>query len=98
MNKDQIIREISDYIKSKGGFPNEWYVGITNNAEDRLFKEHNVDKEKGVRIWRTANTEDEARQIERYFLEAVRTDGGPGGGSHAARQVYAYKKTWRTSP
>lgn len=98
MQKEQLIREIADYIKSVGGFPREWYVGIAASARDRLFGDHKVDEKNGNWIFRTADSSDEARESERYFLDVVYTDGGQGGGDWSSKQVYAYKKTWQTEP
>ena len=98
MNKQQIIQDIFNHIKNGGGFPNEWYVGIANDAEGRLFSDHNVDRQTATWIWRPAESSEEAREIEQYFLNAVRTDGGQGGGDRTSKQVYAYKKTWQTRP
>lgn len=98
MDKDQIIREISSHIKNRGGFPQDWYIGISQDARKRLFIDHNVDEEKDAWIYKTANSNKEAREIEDYFVNKVRTDGGPGGGDKESKMVYAYKKSDRTNP
>jgi len=98
MNKDQLIREISDYLKQSGGNPREWYVGISQDARKRLFQDHSVDEKKDSWIYRTADSNKEARESEDYFLNKVGTDGGPGGGDTSSTMVYAYKKNSHTNP
>lgn len=98
MDKDQIIREISAHIKERGGFPRDWYTGISQDAKERLFTDHNVDKEKDAWIFITANSNKEAREIEDYFVNKIGTDGRPGGGDKESKMIYAYKKTPHIEP
>jgi hypothetical protein len=92
-SKEQIIDEITEHFK--GYAYSNCYVGITEDAKDRLFNEHNVSKENGHWIYRTANSEKIAREIEQHFLDAG-MDGGGGGGTGNSNIVYAYKKTSET--
>ncbi len=92
---DEIVTDISNHIKKRGGSYAEYYCGITNDAERRLFDEHNVDKEHGVWIYRTANSDDVARKVEQYFL-AKGCEGGSGGGDEDSNVVYCYKITRTT--
>jgi len=92
-SKEEIIKKIEDYMKKRGGTYRDWYVGITDDAERRLFTEHNVDKDNGNWCRREAYTSDDAREVEKYFLDECGTDGGPGGGNDDSNFVYAYKKT-----
>lgn len=98
MSKEQIIKDISDYIKKNEGFPKEWYVGISQDARKRLFEDHWVDEMKHLWVYRKADTNKKAREIEDYFLNKVGTDGGPGGGDTSAKTVYVYKKNSHTNP
>ena len=94
-SKEEIIRDIADYFK---GIPyKDCYIGITSDAERRLFVEHNVSREKGYWIYRTASSHKVAREIEQHFIERG-MDGGTGGGDEDSRIVYAYKKTSHTNP
>ena len=34
-------------VQNNGGVYSNWYVGIASDIEQRLFGDHNVDKEKG---------------------------------------------------
>lgn len=78
-----------------GDYPN-WYVGIATNPEQRLYEEHNVDKN-GLCVYREAENSNIAREIEEYFVNILGTDGGGGGGDNTTRFVYAYKKTAYTN-
>lgn len=95
-SKQSIIQVIKDYIANcDGSYPswNKWYVGITSDPRNRLFKDHRVDENKGGWIHDTAENSFIAREVETYFVNSLGTDGGPGGGDHTTRFVYAYRKT-----
>lgn len=50
-----IVDEINDHLSKSGKrYYSEFYIGITNDVNRRLFKEHNVTKEKAWWIYRTA--------------------------------------------
>ncbi len=94
-SKQEIINDIAAHFK---GIPyKNCYVGITSDVERRLFGDHNVSKDKGHWIYRTASSNSIAREIEQHFLDAG-MDGGPGGGDATSRIVYAYEKTSYTNP
>jgi len=92
--KQEIIDEIKVHIESEKGPFNTWYIGITNDANRRLFEEneHNVSKENGWWIYRSSGTKEIAQDIEKYFLE-LGLKGGTGGGTEDSIIVYAYKIT-----
>ena len=97
--EEQIIHDIERRIgweRDSEDFPN-WYVGITANPDDRLFNDHNVNKDdKGDWICRQAADIQVAREVERYFIEKHRTKGGPGGGDDRSLFVYAYRMSSHT--
>ena len=97
-SEDQIKREIKNYIDEGGGDYPSWYVGISEDPEDRLFNDHGVDRDSDAWIYDWAQTSDAARRIELYFFEILGTAGGPGGGDVDTRAVYAYKKQAHTDP
>lgn len=94
--KQDIINDISEHIRKEGSGPSRWYVGISEDARDRLFNQHGVSEQNGRWIYRTAASSAIVREIEEYFVQTMGTDGGTGGGTDASRQVYAYKKTTAT--
>lgn len=92
----KIKEDIRNYIAGSGY--SSWYVGISEDPRNRLFNEHNVDEKGGGWIFRWATSADVARRIERYFIDILGTDGGPGGGDVDAEAVYGYKKKPHTDP
>ena len=93
--KDEIIQEILSHMDECGGFKKNWYVGISQDAKDRLINGHGVTD---AYIYREAESASVAREVEQYFIDQVGTDGGPGGGDESSNQVYAYKKKAHTNP
>ena len=65
------------------------------DPKDRLFDDHNVDRENGRWIRRDCGTDTVARQVEASFHKKG-CDGGPGGGDSNTKYVYAYKITSTT--
>lgn len=94
-SKENIIKQITKHFKGKKY--NGCYVGIAKDAKNRLFQQHNVDKENGHWIHSTASSDKVAREIEDHFIEAGMKGGG-GGGDEESKMVYAYKKTSSTKP
>ena len=43
-SKEQIIDSIDAFIEIRGSDYEEWYIGITDNPDRKLFDEHKVDK------------------------------------------------------
>lgn len=92
MTKDYqtIIKEIDEHLANSGKqYYSDFYIGITNDIERRLFKEHNVSKNSSWWIYRTANTSDIARNIEKHFLD-LGMRGDDGGGNETSKTVYCY--------
>jgi hypothetical protein len=93
----QAIVDIDAYIRKQGGAYPAWYCGVASDPRDRLFHDHNVSEQHGAWIYVRLATDGQARQVEQHFLRKG-CDGGPGGGDHTSRHVYAYKKTSGTNP
>lgn len=95
MTKDEIISEFINYFGlTQGTNFSNYYVGITNNVERRLFGEHNVQKS-GVWIYCGARSKVVAQEVEEFFLN-LGMDGDTGGGTDETRVVYCYLKTGYT--
>ena len=47
MSNQEIINQIKEHILKEASSWSNWYVGITNDANRRLFEEHKVDKDNG---------------------------------------------------
>lgn len=99
-SETHIITCIVDYMSQEGLSIQDWsevYVGVSKDAEDRLFNGHQVQKEKDAWIYKPATSSTVARDVESHFL-GLGCDGGPGGGDETAIYVYAYKKAAHTNP
>lgn len=94
--ESSVANDIVGYIRKTNTPLTEWYVGIAEDAQTRLFEGHGVHKDVDYWIYRECFTADAARRVEHYFITNYRTDGGFGGGSDASRFVYAYKKELHT--
>jgi len=88
-----IISEIGNHIQNNGGIFQDWYVGIATNPRERLFTGHQVLENGDCWIFREAIISNEARIIEKFFLDKLVTGGGSGGGDYTTKFVYAYKKS-----
>ena len=97
-SNQQIVSDFEAYIKKCGGTYGEWYVGISRDAQSRLFNDHGVHEHGDLWIYARAASSADARLIEKYFIETRGTDGGAGGGDETADMVYAYKKARHTRP
>ena len=96
MKKDEIIPKIINYfgLTKETKFSN-YYVGITNDVERRLFDEHNVSK-KGAWIYCTADNKSIAQDVEEFFLNLGMT-GDTGGEMPDTIVVYCYQITNNTN-
>lgn len=93
--KVQIIADINSHLqKSKKQYYSDFYIGITNDIERRLFGEHKVSKEHGHGWWIycTADTKAVAQAVEEYYLDKG-MQGDTGGGNEDTKYVYCYEIT-----
>lgn len=89
-SKKEIINDIDNHMQMSGKrYYSDFYIGITNDIERRLFTEHNVNKETMWWIYRTANSKAVAQEIEGYYLKKG-MKGDTGGGTDDSRIVYCY--------
>lgn len=91
MEKDynEIIVDIHRFLSKLGGYYSDYYVGITNDIERRLFDEHKVINNY---IYRTGKSDEITRAVEKYYLDKG-CKGGAGGGDEDSKIVYCYKIT-----
>lgn len=94
--ESSVVNDIVHYIRKTNTPLADWYVGVAEDVQARVFEEHGVNKERDYWIYRECFTAAAARRIEQYFITNCQTDGGSGGGSDASRFVYAYKKELHT--
>lgn len=93
MTKDAIINEIEKHLSnSVKEYYSDFYIGITNDVNRRLFSEHNVDKDNDWWIFSKADTEDVARDVERYYKDlGMKGDTGGGKPENPPMFVYSYE-------
>lgn len=85
-----IVDEILEHLSKSGKRSySDFYIGITNDIEQRLFKEHNVPKDRAWWIFRTANNSVVAKEVEAYFLK-LGMRGDNKGGDDTSNIVYCY--------
>lgn len=92
MSKDfqTIVSEIDNHLTNSGRrYYSDFYVGITNDVERRMFQEHHVSKDNSWWIYRTAINSDVARKVEQHYLDKGMR-GGNGGGDDSSTVVYCY--------
>ena len=88
----EIYNEITAHIKSSPNGASDWYAGITQDVDQRLFGAHNVPRKGAWYIYRVCLTSNDARRVEEALINWG-CDGGNGGGDSDAVYVYAYLKT-----
>ncbi len=96
--QDQISNDIKSFIDKNGDGYSNWYVGISDNAKERLFKDHGVAERTGPWIFRIATSAESARKIKAFFVDQLGTQGEKGGGDDASVMVYAYRTRQETRP
>lgn len=90
MDKETIIQTINHHLtKSEKEFYQDYYIGITNDVDERLFSYHQVDKESDWWIHCKADTEEISREVEKCFLDKG-MDGDTGGGNPNTPPLYVY--------
>jgi len=95
---DEIVNSINEHLsQSPKQYYKDFYIGITDNIEERLFGYHKVRKQGNWWIYCKGDTEEIARQVEKYYLDKG-MKGGPGGGagSGQTRFIYCYEITNKT--
>ena len=90
-SKKEIIADFDAHLqKRKKEYWSDYYVGITNDIERRLFTEHNVSKNNAWWIYREATDKATAQEVEEYYL-AKGMNGDTGGGTEDSVFVYCYE-------
>ena len=96
MDYNTVIKRIETYMSKFEGDYSDWYVGITKDLDEGLFKLHKVE-ENGIWISFGADTDEVAKKAEKYFFNK-KTDGKPTNLEEDTRIVYVYKKNSNTTP
>ena len=67
-----------------------WYAGTTNDPENLLFEEHNVDRNANTHMVVQCQSKEEAEQLEDYLFNVYGCTGELGGGNEDSVYVYVY--------
>lgn len=87
----EIVKYFDEYLgeEVKRNYA-DFYVGITNDVNRRLFQEHNVDQNTMRWVYCTATSNEVAEQVESHYLDKG-MQGDTGGGTEDSKIVYCYK-------
>lgn len=90
MTAQEFYNAFNDHLQKSGRqYYREFYCGITDNIERRLFEEHNVSRDSGFWIYGPADNIEVAREVERHYLD-LGMQGNTGGGNEDSIWVYCY--------
>ena len=95
LTKDAIVRSVLQWAKENNVAHNQVYVGITEDAKQRIYYEHKVTPIYGLHTRFEAITEKDARDAENVLINQYKFWGGTGGGDKPTI-VYAYVITEST--
>lgn len=91
MTYNEIIAAIDGHLgKSSKQYYSNFYVGISDDIDERLHGFHKVPKQGRWFRWCPVDTVDIASNVEKHYL-ALGMDGGPGGGDDDTFYVYCYE-------
>ncbi len=91
-----VINYLVRHINDHGGVFRDWYCGITDDIERRLFDEHRVARHSRYNS-RECYRNNNARSAEQALLGRGCAGGGGGGGARTVH-VYVYRMTQNTRP
>lgn len=90
MKEQAIINAIDEHLKkSNKQYYNQFYIGITSDVNARLFGAHKVPRENHWWIYRFADNEQIARDVERHYID-LGMQGGEGGGTGEGNVTCVY--------
>lgn len=70
MTYDEIIKGFDEHLKKSGcRFYSDIYIGMTNDAEKRLFDDHHVAKDEQWWVYAMADNEEIAHQVKEHYLD-----------------------------
>ena len=95
LDSKTILAQINTHMNRSGISNRQWYVGITSDIDQCLFRDHGVPKSGYWYIFREAHDADEARLIMDAYHKAGCKGGGESG-DDASTIVYAYVTSAQT--
>jgi hypothetical protein len=92
----KLADDLESHARDNSGRLRDWYAGVTEDWEQRLFDGHNVSRKQGEYKVREASSEKIARSTEDK-LHARGFQGSHGGGDESSQKfVYVYRTRNRT--
>lgn len=92
-NEEEIIQKITEHLKNSGRrYYSEFYIGISDNAQSRLFTDHHVEKEHSWWLYITADSQETALAVKRYYMN-LGMRGDENSGNVNSKMVYCYVVT-----
>ncbi len=96
--KPEIIADLKTYITANGGDFKAWFVGVCNDAANRLSTVHKVDPKLDKWVFRTAPSPAIAKELEYYFVKILGAEGAATAAEGGGDKIYAYRMSERTNP
>ena len=97
-SREKMIADIRQFMQKYGGSPEDYYVGVTDDAPISLFVDRAVKERGDTWTYGEATSSQSAQYIEDYCVDRCGTDGGNDGADKGMRFVYIYKKAPHTTP
>ena len=96
---DEMLELMNRQIAEEGGSYSDWYCGVAELIDLRLYDEHKIPREKGSwwYTWRECFNADNAMSVQSALLKAD-CDGLSDSGDKDSIYVYAYLKGEETDP
>ena len=88
MKNDEIIVRILNFVSEHKGRQSEYYVGITNDVDDRL-RQHGASQK--LRVYDDLGSRIDAKDTEEYLLSHYSFKGDTGGGDSDSTFLYCFK-------
>lgn len=87
---EEIIQDFDSHLaESKKRRYSNFYIGVAKDARDRL-KKHNIGIQGQWYIFRIADSNETAKEVEKHYLE-LGMKGGVGDGDEESKAVYCYQ-------
>ncbi len=96
-NEQKISEDFRKYAVQCGGGFADWYIGICENPDFRLFNNHGVDRTNDSWIYAFAVNTEAAKKIAAEFMKTCRATGAEQE-QIKGRGVYAYRRNQHTKP
>jgi hypothetical protein len=93
----EVIDSIHSFILKNSYTYIDWYIGLTDNAEEMLFEEHKLNQVSDMWIFEEVPHESDAFRIRDFFLNMGCT-GGLVNNRNKIRYIYAFRRSARTNP